>query len=157
MLSEAVIALGKKDYQKAIEQAKGVLSQSLSEVTAAHHKFAARSLARSFAALGRKSEAAKWKRISLEAGREKFLGDFLPNQIRSSLSQIEFADVTLTEQEMACLALSARGQTSADIAQKLGIKPRTVNFHFSKLLRKLNAVNRHEAIAKAFGANLLRR
>ena len=43
-------------------------------------------------------------------------------------------------------ALSARGQTSADIGNKLGIKARTVNFHMGKILRKLNAVNRQEAI-----------
>ena len=64
--------------------------------------------------------------------------------------------VPLTAQQLECLTLSAHGQTSTDIALKLGIKPRTVNFHFAKVLRKLNAMNRQEAIAKAVSANLLR-
>jgi DNA-binding CsgD family transcriptional regulator len=60
------------------------------------------------------------------------------------------------ERELKCLRLSASGQTSGDIGMKLGIKLRTVNFHFSKILRKLNAMNRQEAIAKAASANLLK-
>ena len=64
--------------------------------------------------------------------------------------------IKLTAQELSCLELSANGQTSADIGLKLGIKPRTVNFHFSKILRKLNAMNRQEAIAKAMSANLIK-
>lgn len=55
----------------------------------------------------------------------------------------------LSRREIECLNLAARGQTSRDIAFKLGIAERTVSFHFSNILTKLNAMNRPEAIAKA--------
>ena len=76
-------------------------------------------------------------------------------QIHASLSLAK-PNKKLTDIELTCLSLSARGQSSADIALKLGIKPRTVNFHFTNVLRKLNAINRQEAISKAIGANLMR-
>ena len=59
------------------------------------------------------------------------------------------ARLRLTEREHACLAMSARGLTSRDIGIKLGITGRTVDFHVHKVLGKLGALNRHEAIAKA--------
>jgi DNA-binding CsgD family transcriptional regulator len=55
----------------------------------------------------------------------------------------------LTTRESDCLRMAARGLTSADIGGKLGIAERTVNFHMRNVLRKLDAANRAEAIAKA--------
>src|SRR5258706_3651193 len=54
----------------------------------------------------------------------------------------------LTQRECDCLKFAARGMTSADIGNKLSVTERTVNFHFSRLRRKLGALNRPEAIAK---------
>ena len=51
--------------------------------------------------------------------------------------------------EKQCIKLAAHGMTSGDIGIKLEITERTVNFHFSNILSKLDALNRHEAIAKA--------
>jgi LuxR family transcriptional regulator len=59
------------------------------------------------------------------------------------------APTDLTHREHACLAMSARGLTSRDIGQKLGITPRTVDFHVRNVVTKLGALNRREAIAKA--------
>ena len=61
----------------------------------------------------------------------------------------------LSAREIQCLHLAARGQTSGDIAFKLGITERTANFHFSNILTKLGAMNRPEAIAKAASVGLL--
>lgn len=58
-------------------------------------------------------------------------------------------DNGLSERERACLAMSARGLTSRDIAAKLGIASRTVDFHVGNAVAKLAALNRQEAIAKA--------
>ena len=55
----------------------------------------------------------------------------------------------LSPRERQCLSMAAKGLTSSDIGMKLGITERTVNFHFSNLLSKLDVLNRHEAIAKA--------
>jgi LuxR family transcriptional regulator, transcriptional regulator of spore coat protein len=96
----------------------------------------------------------KGRRIANEIRYEKPLGDILSSQIRASL-RVEQPVEPLTDKELACLAFSANGQTSADIGLKIGITTRTVNFHCAKILRKLNATNRQEAIAKAVSTNLL--
>jgi len=61
----------------------------------------------------------------------------------------------LTERERACLALVARGMTSADVGVKLGITTRTANFHVGNVMAKLGAVSRGEAIARAVAAKLV--
>jgi DNA-binding CsgD family transcriptional regulator len=45
--------------------------------------------------------------------------------------------------------------TSADIGIKLGIAERTANFHFGNILTKLDALNRHEAIAKGMKRGII--
>ena len=55
----------------------------------------------------------------------------------------------LSPRERECLVLSARGQTGRDIAFKLGISERTVQFHFDGIRSKLEAATRQEAVAKA--------
>lgn len=64
---------------------------------------------------------------------------------------------SLTIRERECLTLAARGMTSADIADKIGIAERTVNFHMGNLVHKLGALNRGEAIARGVALNLVRR
>jgi len=61
----------------------------------------------------------------------------------------------LSPRERECLNLAARGLTSDDIAEKLEISPRTVQFHFDGIRSKLNAANRGEAIAVAIKAGLI--
>jgi DNA-binding CsgD family transcriptional regulator len=61
----------------------------------------------------------------------------------------------LTTREAQCVALAARGMTSADVAVKLGITERTANFHFGNVMAKLGALNRSEAIAKAVAYNMV--
>lgn len=65
------------------------------------------------------------------------------------------AQEALSGREHDCLAMSARGLTSRDIAAKLGIATRTVDFHVGRALVKLAAINRHEAIAKAMSRGWL--
>ena len=61
----------------------------------------------------------------------------------------------LSARERQCLTLAAHGQTSEDIALKLCISERTVEFHFVSIRTKLTAVTRQEAIAKAVQAGLI--
>jgi|SRR5664279_2262287 LuxR family quorum-sensing system transcriptional regulator SolR len=65
------------------------------------------------------------------------------------------AGAPLSPRERECLQLAAKGLSSSQIAKNLGIGERTVHFHFSNLLSKLNANNRHQAIAKAVAAGLV--
>lgn len=62
----------------------------------------------------------------------------------------------LSPRETQCLELAAKGMTSADIGIKLGIRPRTANFHFRNIVSKLDALNRNEAIALGIGRGLIR-
>ena len=55
----------------------------------------------------------------------------------------------LSGRERQCLGLAARGMTSDDIAFKLGICSRTVQYHFDSIRSKLAASNRQEAVARA--------
>ena len=61
----------------------------------------------------------------------------------------------LTARERECLRMAASGLTSGDMGSKLGIAERTVNFHMGNVLRKLEALNRPEAIAKAMAGGVL--
>ncbi|MBI3942069.1 MAG: response regulator transcription factor [Chloroflexi bacterium] len=55
----------------------------------------------------------------------------------------------LTRRELEVLALLARGMPNRDIGATLYITERTVKYHVSGLLRKLNAGNRTEAVIMA--------
>lgn len=55
----------------------------------------------------------------------------------------------LTIRELDCLAWIAAGKTDWEIAQILSISELTVNSHVRNILRKLNAMHRAQAVAKA--------
>lgn len=61
----------------------------------------------------------------------------------------------LSRRERQCLTLAAHGQTSEDIAGKLGITERTVEFHFVSIRSKLAAATRQEAVAKGVQAGIV--
>lgn len=62
----------------------------------------------------------------------------------------------LTARERECLSMAANGLTTEDIAQRLGIRPRTAQFHFDQIRTKLAVATRHEAIARAVHQGLIR-
>jgi len=51
----------------------------------------------------------------------------------------------LTEREVEVLRLLAKGHTNTRIAQELGVSERTVGFHVSNILKKLEVTSRVEA------------
>ena len=61
----------------------------------------------------------------------------------------------LNEREIEILTLVAHGRTSAQIARKLKIVKRTVDFHLNNARVKLRAANRTEAATKAVAARLI--
>lgn len=61
----------------------------------------------------------------------------------------------LTEREREILRLVAQGQSNKQIGVTLAITERTVKFHVSAILRKLNAANRAEAVQKALTMGLI--
>ncbi len=74
---------------------------------------------------------------------------------RHLFSDERSAGIQLTERERECLELAADGQTNDEIAEFLGLTPHTVRFHLGNAFRKLDAVNRAEAIARAIKRGLL--
>ena len=64
-------------------------------------------------------------------------------------------DVELTRREMEALGLLAEGMTSQDIGRVLGISSHTVDWYMNGIQEKLNARNRHHAIAIAFRLGLV--
>jgi DNA-binding NarL/FixJ family response regulator len=61
----------------------------------------------------------------------------------------------VTPREREVLQLLARGLTMQQAARRLGISPRTVESHVSKIYRKLGAESRVQAISKAAGLGLI--
>jgi DNA-binding response OmpR family regulator len=63
--------------------------------------------------------------------------------------------VELHDREVEALTWSARGKTSAEIAQILGLSKRTVDFHIDNAREKLGAATRIEAAIKAATGRLI--
>jgi DNA-binding NarL/FixJ family response regulator len=61
----------------------------------------------------------------------------------------------LNEREIEALTWVARGKTSAQIAGRLGLVKRTVDFHIDNAKIKLTASTRTEAVIKAVAAGLI--
>lgn len=57
--------------------------------------------------------------------------------------------VTLSEREIQCLNWTAAGKTSSEIAGILGLSEHTVNHYLNHVTKKLDAVNRTQAVVKA--------
>ena len=62
----------------------------------------------------------------------------------------------LNDREIEVLTLVARGKTSAEIARKLRLSKRTVDFHIDNARIKLRAATRTEAVVKAAHDGLIK-
>lgn len=62
---------------------------------------------------------------------------------------------SLTDRERQILSWVREGKHNAEVAERLGISPLTVKNHVQKILRKLGASNRAQAVAQAMDRHLL--
>ena len=60
----------------------------------------------------------------------------------------------MTSRERAILELIARGQTNAEIAQSLGLSPKTVSNNISNVLLKVQATDRAKLMLMALEAGM---
>lgn len=59
------------------------------------------------------------------------------------------ADAALTPRELEVLALMAEGASNKTIARQLGISAHTAKFHVGRVVDKLDAIGRTDAVAHA--------
>jgi DNA-binding response OmpR family regulator len=64
-------------------------------------------------------------------------------------------ELSLSDREAETLTWSARGKTSDEIAQIIGVSRRTVDFHLDNARSKLGVATRIEAVANAVAARLI--
>ncbi|AYC99816.1 LuxR family transcriptional regulator [Neorhizobium sp. NCHU2750] len=80
--------------------------------------------------------------------------------IFDKLAEIRNLDIRpaelLTEREVDCLNWTAAGKTSAEIAEILGLSEHTVNHYLNRAAKKLDTVNRTQAVAKALRIGLIK-
>ena len=69
----------------------------------------------------------------------------LPPEIASKLAELYDADA-LTPREVEVLQLLGSGHRNQDVAQLLGISESTVKVHVSRVMEKLGAADRTEAV-----------
>jgi DNA-binding response OmpR family regulator len=74
---------------------------------------------------------------------------------RVARTEIWPKSVALNEREIQSLTWAARGKTSAEIAQILGLRKRTVDFHIDNARTKLGTTTRIEAVIKAIAGGLI--
>jgi DNA-binding CsgD family transcriptional regulator len=62
---------------------------------------------------------------------------------------------SLTARETEILALAAAGKSDRDIGAALNLSTHTINTHFRNIFKKLGALNRVHAVAKALTAGII--
>ena len=79
------------------------------------------------------------------------------NRVRELVgeSSFLFSRPNLTPREIECLKWCAAGKTSWEIAQILNISHHTADWYLASATRKLNAVNRTQAVAQGFRRGFL--
>ena len=74
-----------------------------------------------------------------------------------AVSSAAFSNAAISHREAEVLSWAREGMSNQEIGSKLKISPLTVKNHIQKILRKLGAANRAQAVARAMSMNLLER
>lgn len=85
---------------------------------------------------------------------------YISSHIFARLSEIRRLDLrvpeTLNEREIDCLNWTAAGKTSAEIAEIMMLSEHTINHYLNRATKKLDTVNRTQAVAKALRVGLIK-
>jgi DNA-binding NarL/FixJ family response regulator len=85
----------------------------------------------------------------------EMLHTVIQNRLRRSQGPRRRSEYQLTDREREVLTWVGRGKTSSEIATILGLSERTVNFHCEQAIKRLDVINRAQAVAKAVSEQLL--
>lgn len=91
--------------------------------------------------------------INLKFESQRFFDTLL--DVLSKDSGTLKTEIALSERELEILEMVAAGKTNFKIAQILVISERTVNFHMGNILKKLNAINRAQAVSKGIEQGII--
>ncbi|MDM9623776.1 autoinducer binding domain-containing protein [Rhizobium sp. S96] len=104
--------------------------------------------------------------VSFSGDREAFTTEemrelhYIAIHVYDRLAEIRTIDSrmtdTLTDREIDCLNWTAAGKTSVEIADILGLSEHTVNHYLNRATKKLDTVNRAQAVAKALRIGLIK-
>ncbi len=104
--------------------------------------------------------------VILSGDREPFTPEetkdlcYIAIHVFDRLAEVRNLDVrivdTLTDREIDCLNWTAAGKTSAEIAEILTLSEHTVNHYLNRATKKLDTVNRTQAVAKALRVGLIK-
>ena len=87
----------------------------------------------------------------------QLLGTYICSTIHQIVyGEKEGEEIKLTQREVECLYWTAEGKTAWEIAKILDITERTVQFHISNFMKKLNTHSKNQAVIKAISKGLLR-
>ena len=85
----------------------------------------------------------------------EYLSPHLEEALKRTENQRRTTPRSLTVREKEVLSWTAAGKTAWEISEILLISRRTVEFHISNILKKLDAVNSQQAIAVALSSGLI--
>lgn len=103
--------------------------------------------------LGLLDEVAKGETVLSPGLADRLLKEFVPGKGRG-LANGEAGRKRLTPRQEKVLTFIAEGLTYKQVAERLGVSDRTVKFHMTEILERLQLENRAQAIAYAVQANL---
>jgi DNA-binding CsgD family transcriptional regulator/GAF domain-containing protein len=94
--------------------------------------------------------------VEIKSATDRTLTDLgTPINAVKETRSIQYPTVPLTERELEVLTLLQKGNSNKEIATALFIAERTVKFHVSAILQKLQATNRTEAVQVALQRGIL--
>ncbi|MDB0280741.1 MULTISPECIES: LuxR family transcriptional regulator AbaR [Acinetobacter] len=107
--------------------------------------------------LARSSDQLSEKEQKAQYTNMYWLTQTVHSSIAKIVNDVEFSqfNLYLTNREKEVLRWTAEGKTSAEIAQILGVSERTINFHLSNSMQKLNVNNKISAAIRAVMLGLL--
>ncbi|MBB4953850.1 DNA-binding CsgD family transcriptional regulator [Agrobacterium vitis] len=85
---------------------------------------------------------------------------YISTHVFNRLAEIRDLDArvteSLTEREIECLTWTSAGKTSIEIAEIMGLSEHTINHYLNRATKKLDTVNRTQAVAKSLRLGLIK-